>query len=101
MKPADNFDLKKFITENKLSSVNEENPDNGLITFDQLKQSVEKLYAEVLDNIPDDEEDVDNDGSYGSYFVTATDIDELVDTLDELGFNGIEAYDFIFDSILK
>jgi hypothetical protein len=58
--------------------------------FEQLKQAVKSSYSEL----------VDEGGDIG-YFDEATDIYELVNILDELGFNGDEAYDFIFDSILK
>lgn len=67
----------------------------GLITFEQLKQAIESSYAEFLKDVEDD-----NEGE-GGYFDDATDINELVDILDGLGFNGDEAYEFIFDSILK
>jgi hypothetical protein len=67
----------------------------GLITFEQLKQAIESSYAEFLKDVDDD-----NEGE-GGYFDEATDINELVDILDGLGFNGDEAYEFIFDSILK
>jgi hypothetical protein len=67
----------------------------GLITFEQLKQAIESSYAEFLKGVDDD-----NEGE-GGYFDEATDINELVDILDGLGFNGDEAYEFIFDSILK
>jgi hypothetical protein len=67
----------------------------GLITFEQLKQAIESSYAEFLKDVDDD-----NEGEDG-YFDEATDINELVDILDGLGFNGDEAYEFIFDSILK
>ncbi len=67
----------------------------GLITFEQVKQAVESSYSEFLKDIDDDNEDE------GGYFDEATDVNELVDILDGLGFNGDEAYEFIFDSILK
>jgi hypothetical protein len=67
----------------------------GLITFEQVKQAVESFYSEFLKDIDDDNEDE------GGYFDEATDVNELVDILDGLGFNGDEAYEFIFDSILK
>ena len=67
----------------------------GLITFEQLKQAIESSYAEFLKDVDDD-----NEGE-GGYFDDATDINELVDILDGLGFNGDEAYEFILDSILK
>jgi hypothetical protein len=67
----------------------------GLITFEQLKQAIESSYAEFLKDVDDD-----NEGE-GGYFDEATDINELVDILDGLGFSGDEAYEFIFDSILK
>ena len=67
----------------------------GLITFEQLKQAIESSYAEFLKDVDDD-----NEGE-GGYLDEATDINELVDILDGLGFNGDEAYEFIFDSILK
>ena len=89
----DNFDLKKYLVENKLTK--EENSSKGLITFEQLKQAIESFYAEFSGD-----EDNDNENE-GGYFDEATDVNELVYILDELGFNGDEAYEFIFDSILK
>ena len=89
----DNFDLKKYLVENKLTK--EENSSKGLITFEQLKQAIESSYAEFSGD-----EDNDNENE-GGYFDEATDVNELVYILDELGFNGDEAYEFIFDSILK
>jgi len=67
----------------------------GLITFEQVKQAVESSYSEFLKDIDNDNEDE------GGPFDEATDMNELIDILDGLGFNGDEAYDFIFDSILK
>ena len=60
--------------------------NTGVISFGQLKQAVIESYAEF--------------GITGEELNEATNIDELVNILDELGFNGKEAYDFIFDSIL-
>lgn len=67
----------------------------GLITFEQVKQAVESSYSEFLKDVDDDNEDE------GGYFDEVTNISELIDILDGLGFNGDEAYEFIFDSILK
>ena len=36
-----------------------------------------------------------------SEFLGVNNIDELVNRLDGLGWNGSEAYDFIFDAILR
>lgn len=67
--------------------------ETGLITFKQLKQACIneiKYYSfDELDEVEDSELD------------KATNIEELVTILDGLGFNGDEAYDFIFSAILK
>jgi hypothetical protein len=65
----------------------------GLITFEQLKQACINEYKEYSFDEEDEVEDSELD--------EATDIEELVNILDGLGFNGNEAYDFIFNSIMK
>jgi len=71
--------------ENSPSSIN-----TGIISFRQLKGAVVENYVEYG---TDDELN-------GMSIINARNIDELVNVLDGLGFNGKEAYDFIFDSIL-
>jgi len=71
--------------ENSPSSIN-----TGIISFGQLKGAVVENYVE---NGTDDELN-------GMLIINARNIDELVNVLDGLGFNGKEAYDFIFESIL-
>jgi len=65
----------------------------GLITFEQLKQACINEYKEYSFDEEDEVEDTELD--------EATDIEELVNILDGLGFNGNEAYNFIFNSIMK
>ena len=65
----------------------------GLITFEQLKQACINEYKEYSFDEEDEVEDSELD--------EATDIEELVNILDGLGFNGNEAYNFIFNSIMK
>lgn len=65
----------------------------GLITFEQLKQACINEYKNYSFDELDEVEDSELD--------EATDIEELVNILDGLGFNGDEAYDFIFSAILK
>ena len=65
----------------------------GLITFEQLKQACINEYKNYSFDELDEVEDSELD--------EATDIEELVNILDGLGFNGDEAYDFIFSVILK
>jgi len=90
--------LRQIIREEISEMINSPSPikfsgSTGIISFGQLKQAVIKSYAEF--------------GTTGEELIgpgiinKATDIDELVNVLDGLGFNGKEAYDFIFDSILK
>ena len=67
--------------------------ETGLITFKKLKQACINEYK----NYSFDEEDEVEDSELDE----ATDIEELVNILDGLGFNGDEAYDFIFNAILK
>jgi hypothetical protein len=59
-----------------------------LITFEQIKQAVVHEYG------------FDDDFAI-EQFVEATNIDELVGVLDMLGYNDKEAYNFIFDAIIK
>jgi hypothetical protein len=97
MKELKNF--RKFLLKEESSQVSEVNED-GLITFEQVKQACINNYSEYLENVIDDE----GEGDYGdelNKIDSATNIDELVSILDGMGFNGDEAYDFIFESILK
>jgi len=87
-------ELRQLIKEeyDKITSprlLKEEN--GGLITFDQVKQAVSTLYKDYSGGEIDSENDIQS----------TNDIDELVNVLDSLGFNETEAYDFIFDAILK
>ena len=70
----------------------------GLITFKQIKQACIENYE---DSISGFEEYDPQELSELSELSEVNNISELVDALDGLGFNGTEAYDFIFDSILK
>ena len=86
-----NFDLKKYLAEGRLLKEN-----TGLITFEQLKQACSNSYKEYYltffyHHLPQEDNEIDK----------AEGLDDLVNILDGLGFNGNEAYDFIFDSILK
>ncbi len=63
----------------------------GLITFEQIKQACIENY----------EENVPKEGDDNYELSEVNNISELVNALDGLGFNNTEAYDFIFDSILK
>ena len=67
--------------------------ETGLITFEQLKQACINEYKKYSFDEEDETEDSELD--------EATNIEELVTILDGLGFNGDEAYDFIFSAILK
>jgi hypothetical protein len=59
-----------------------------LITFEQIKQAVVDEYG------------FDDDFAI-EQFEEATNIDELVGVLDMLGYPNEEAYNFIFNSIMK
>ena len=65
------------------------NSSSGLITFDQLKQSVFQEYG-----FEDDEDVIEA-------FEEVNNLDGLVMLLDDLGYNDEEAYEFIIKSILK
>jgi hypothetical protein len=65
----------------------------GLITFEQLKQACINEYKEYSFDEEDEVEDSELD--------EATNIDELVSILDNLGWDNEEAYNFIFNSIMK
>lgn len=62
---------------------------SGLITFDQLKQSVFQEYG-----FEDDEDVIEA-------FKEVSNLDGLVMLLDDLGYNDEEAYEFIIKAILK
>ena len=59
-----------------------------LITFEQIKKAVVHEYGFI------DKDDTKE-------FEEATNIDELVSILDNLGWDNEEAYNFIFNSIMK
>ena len=88
-------EFRKLIKEEIKNALKED--QGGLITFEQVKQACIKNYMSYKneDDYPGITKKEINE------FNLVTDIDELAGTLDELGFNGIEAYNFIFDSILK
>lgn len=67
----------------------------GLITFKQIKQACIENYEDLISGFEED------DQQELSELSKVNNISELVNALDELGFNDTEAYDFIFDSILK
>jgi len=87
-------ELKQLIREEIQKSLIKEN--TGLITFEQLKQACVDSYKEFLNT--DDVEEVEYEIKE---LIETKDIYELLNALDGFGFNGNEAYDFIFDSILK
>jgi hypothetical protein len=95
-------ELRQIIREeyNKITNTQsiKEQQNTGLITFEQLKQACIESYNEYLNPSTDDSE-IYNEviGDLGQ----ATNVDELVNMLDGRGFNGNEAYNFIFGSILK
>ena len=84
---------EEFKKMQKLAGINEINKNNtGLITFNQIKLACAKKYSDISggeDN--ENQEDI----------LSAVDMNELLSILDSLGFNGDEAYEFIFDSIIK
>jgi hypothetical protein len=80
-------ELRQLIREEIQKSLIKEN--TGLITFEQVKQACIDVYNNIVDSY--DKTEIDD----------ADNIEELVSILDGMGFNGYEAYDFIFDSILK
>ncbi len=90
-------ELRQLIREEIQKSLLKEN--TGLITFEQLKQACIESYNEYSNSFTDDGEIYDDE--ILSELNKASDMDELVNMLDGLGFNGNEVYDFIFDSILK
>ena len=87
--------------EERNNSLNEEEmASSGLITFEEIKQAVENEYITIeMEAMGGEEEDYI--GDIKRDFDECTSIDDLVRVLDGLGFNGDEAYDYIFDSILK
>ena len=96
MKELKNF--RKFLLKEESSQVSEVNGD-GLITFEQVKQACINEYSKYSENFTDSGEMYDDE--ILNEINSATNIDELVNILDGMGFGGNGAYDFIFDSILK
>jgi hypothetical protein len=88
-------ELRQLIREEISKVLNEGN--TGLITFDQAKQACAEKYKEYT-QIDFSEEAL---GGVDEEIMEAKNMDQLVDVLDGLGFNGDEAYEFIFDAILK
>jgi hypothetical protein len=88
--------IKKYNIREELSKSLKEQTNTGLITFEQLKQSCIESYKEYLEEYDSDEYEF----IMGS-FDEVVNMEELLDLLDGMGFNGNEAYDFIFDAILK
>ena len=60
------------------------------ITFKQLKKIVAEDYKECAEGADEDE-----------LINSCKNMDELIDALDCMGFNGINAYDFIIDCLVK
>ena len=89
------LELKQIIREEIQKSLKEQT-NTGLITFEQLKQACIENYNEYISDVTDGNQSLDD-----SELDEASNIDELVNILDGLGFNGDEAYNFIFDAILK
>jgi len=71
----------------------------SLITFEEIKRACLNdyiKYCEVLDC-----EVLDIELPILDEFESASNIEELVNILDNMGFNNEEAYDFIFNCIIK
>jgi len=88
-------ELRQLIREEISKVMNE--GDTGLITFDQVKQACAEKYKEYT-QIDFSEEAL---GGVDKEIMKAKNMDQLVDVLDGLGFNGDEAYEYIFNAILK
>lgn len=93
-------ELKQLIKE-ELNNILKEQNDKGLITFEQLKQACIENYTNYIDNFSDADDDEIYYDEISKELNQVANIDELVNILDGMGFNGNGAYDFIFDSILK
>ena len=88
-----NFYLRKFLSENKLTAESESS-DGGLITFEQLKQACIENYTENTNNLSGDSEFSDDEAE--RELNNATNINELVDMLKGVFHYDNGAYDFIF-----
>jgi hypothetical protein len=84
--------LRQIIKE-EIQSVMKEEENSGLITFEQLKQACIEYLKDFMDDF---NEDSDEDS-----FESAKDLDDLLNMLDEMGFEENEAYEIIFRAILK
>jgi len=60
------------------------------ITFTQLKRIVAEGYRECAEGADEDK-----------LIFSCKNMDELIDALDNMGFNGNMAYEFIIDSLVK
>ena len=68
------------------------------LTFQEIKENVINNYKEYLESGCDDPLEIEEDEYLD--ILEAKNINELINILDEMGFNGNEAYDFIFESII-
>jgi hypothetical protein len=66
------------------------------LTFEELKQNCVDNYQSYLEIY--DEEDICQENNEIN---NASNMNELINILDGLGFNNNEAYEFIFNSILE
>jgi predicted transcriptional regulator len=87
-------ELRQIIREEISKNMNEQT-NVGLITFEQLKQA---CIDEYLQHIPDGSNE---DEAVMEGFDEVTNMEELIELLDGMGYNGYEAFEFIFDAILK
>jgi len=66
------------------------------LSFEQIKQACIEEYAQYLRGV-----DSKALSASKEEFEGVENISELINTIDGLGFNGDEAYDFLISSILK
>ena len=71
-------------------------------TFTQVKELVRDNYQEVFSEAAEgDQEQIDEVDTSCKEIMDANDFNELTGVLDGMGFNGVDAYDFILSCITK
>jgi hypothetical protein len=88
-------ELQQIIKEEISKVLKEEN--TGLITFEQIKQACVEKSKEYTQF--DFGEKASRSAS--KEIMRAKNMKQLINVLDGMGFNGEEAYEFVFDAIVK
>jgi len=88
-------ELQQIIKEEISKVLKEES--TGLVTFEQVKQACIEEYKKYIQS--DFSEKASKSAS--KEIMRAQNMNQLIDVLDGMGFNGEEAYEFVFGAIIK